>query len=401
MQPGGEGSVDDGAGPTTGPTTVLAGARLVTPDALVAPGWLSVAGGRIAGTGPGEPPGAAGATVIDLAGHTVLPGCIDLHVHGGGGGSFGGDGVDLARTAVEFHRAGGTTRTLASVVSGSEAVMARAAAELAELADDGALEGIHLEGPFLSALHCGAHDPAALADPDPALADRLLAAGRGRVRMVTLAPERPGALDLVRHLVAQGVVVALGHSAATYDEACRAIDAGARVVTHLYNAMAAPHHRRPGLVGAALDRTEVTAELIADGVHLHPATLRTAFAAARDRVALVTDALPAAGLGDGRFRFAGRELEVTGGVARLASGPVAGSTVTSGQAVRHAVVEAGLGLVEAARAAATRPAAVLGLDHRTGSLAVGRDADLMVLDADLRVAGVMVRGVWWGSRPGA
>jgi N-acetylglucosamine-6-phosphate deacetylase len=214
--------------------------------------------------------------------------------------------------------------------------------------------------------------------------------------MVTLAPELPGGTGAVRLLSDAGVVAAIGHTDATYDQARAAIDAGARVGTHLFNAMRPLHHREPGAVGALLD-SDADVELVADGVHLHPAVLRTAFAAAPGRCILVTDAMAAAGAPDGDYRLGQMAVEVRGGTARLASedgeGAIAGSTLTMDAAVRYAVRTAGLPLLEVVRAASTTPAAAWGL-HDVGSLEPGRRADLVVLDADLAVTRVMRGGAW-------
>jgi N-acetylglucosamine-6-phosphate deacetylase len=214
--------------------------------------------------------------------------------------------------------------------------------------------------------------------------------------MVTLAPELPGGLDAVRRLVAAGVVAAIGHTDASYDEARRALDEGARAGTHLFNAMRGLHHRDPGAVGALLE-APVDVELVADGVHLHRAVLRTAFAAKPRRCVLVTDAMAAAGAGDGDYRLGPMAIEVRDGVARLAgragAGAIAGSTLTMDAAVRYAVREAGVPLLDVVHAASTAPARLLGLSD-VGALEVGRRADLVVLDDDLRVQRVMRAGAW-------
>jgi N-acetylglucosamine-6-phosphate deacetylase len=274
--------------------------------------------------------------------------------------------------------------------------MAGAVRELALLVQDGRLAGVHLEGPWLSPRRSGAHQPGSLTEPDPASVEALLDAGDGAIRMVTLAPELAGGLDAVRLLADRGVVAAIGHTDATYDEACAAIDAGARLGTHLFNAMRPLHHRDPGPVGALLD-SPVDVELIADGVHLHPAVLRTVFAAKPGRCILVTDAMAAAGAPDGDYRLGPMTIEVRGGVARLAdgtgTGAIAGSTLTMAAAVRFAAGEAGLPLLDVVHAAATAPARAWGLTD-VGALEAGRRADLVVLDDRLEVVRVMRAGAW-------
>jgi N-acetylglucosamine-6-phosphate deacetylase len=232
--------------------------------------------------------------------------------------------------------------------------------------------------------------------PDLAVLDRLLAAGRGTIRMVTVAPELPGAVELIHHLAAQGVLAAIGHTDATYAQTMAAIDAGARVATHLFNGMRPIHHRDPGPVLAALGRPEMICEIVADGIHLHPATIaHVAAAASVDRMALITDATAAAGRPDGQYALGPVTVDVHHGVARVVeTGSIAGSTLTMDRAIRHAVYDAGMTVPDAARAASTTPAALLGLDGRAGAIQAGADADVVILDDDLRVAAVMARGGW-------
>lgn len=355
-------------------------------------GWLTIEDGRITHVGRGTAPGAG----TDLGGRYVLPGFVDMHHHGGAGGSYPAADADQAARAARFHLAHGTTTGVASLVTAAPDDLARAVATLAELCDDGVFAGIHLEGPYLAAARCGAHDPELLRDPDPAELTGLVKAGRGHVRMLTIAPELPGALDVIRLAVRQGVLAALGHSDADYERTREGIEAGGSVATHLFNALPPLHHRRPGPVAALLEDGRVTVELINDGVHVHPAMLRLAHATAGPgRVALVTDAMGAAGLGDGDYRLGPMAVRVAGGVARLAEGgAIAGSTLTMDVAVRRTVREVGLSLPEAARAAALTPARVLGLADRVGSIAAGKDADLVVLSGDLDVEAVMKRGAW-------
>jgi N-acetylglucosamine-6-phosphate deacetylase len=376
--------------------TILSTARVVTPERVLAPGWLHVAGARVVAVGEGPAPAGTGQ-VVDLGAATVVPGFVDMHVHGGGGASFDAGTADAAATVAAAHLAHGTTSMAASLVTDTHAAMVRSVRELSLAVQDGLLAAVHLEGPWLSPSRSGAHQPGSLVRPDPASVDALLAAGDGAVRMVTLAPELAGGTAAVRQLDAAGVVAAIGHTDATYDVAREALDAGARVGTHLFNAMRGLHHREPGPVGALLE-SDADVELIADGVHLHPAVLRTAFAAKPGRCVLVTDAMAAAGAADGDYRLGPMAIEVRDGVARLADGgsrqgAIAGSTLTMDAAVRYAVREAGLPLLDVVHAASTAPARVLGLDC-VGALVAGRRADLVVLDTDLDVLRVMRAGAW-------
>ncbi|GHE40026.1 N-acetylglucosamine-6-phosphate deacetylase [Streptosporangium violaceochromogenes] len=369
----------------------LADARVVTPGG-VHEGWLTIEDGRITHVGHGPAPGPGHS----LAGRYVVPGFVDIHNHGGAGGSFPTGDPDEASRSVALHALHGTTTLVAGLVTASPEDLARAASSLADLCDDGVLAGIHLEGPYLSAARCGAHDPALLREPSPRELTELLKAGRGHVRMLTIAPELPGAIATIAEAVSNGVIAALGHSDATYDQAVAGIEAGCTVATHLYNAMPSPHHREPGPVAALLEDERVTVELINDGVHLHPAMARLAFAVAGPgRTAFVTDAMAAAGMGDGRYGLGPMTVNVVDGVARLAEGgAIAGSTLTMDAAFRYGVQRVGLSLPEAAEVTSLTPARVLGLADRLGSVAVGKRADLVVLTDDLEVCGVMRRGAW-------
>jgi len=368
---------------------VLRADRVLAQDRLMGPGWVAVEGSRVVGVGEGEPASPA----QDLGPVTLAPGFVDLHGHGGNRASYG-DGAEAARQAMVVHRRHGTTSVVASLATAPLDLLATQVEALAPLVEDDELVGVHLEGPWLSAAHCGAHDPALLRDPVPAEVARLLDVAPGAVVMATIAVERPGGLAAVEQLAAAGVVPALGHSDATYDQAHAAVDAGVRVATHLFNAERAVHHREPGLVAALLEREEVTVELIADGVHLHPAVVKLAADRARGRFALVTDSMAAAGLGDGDYDFGIRRVEVRDGAVRLAGRDVlAGSVLTLDAAVRHAVQVAGVELVDALRAVTRTPADVLGR-HDLGRLEPGARADLVVLDRALEVRAVMRRGCW-------
>ncbi len=375
--------------PTRTAPTITAG-TVVTPEGALSPGWVRIAQGRIAAVGAGESPDPR---VIDLGPMVLAPGFVDLHAHGGGGASFT-QGPQAARTVLATHLAHGTTSMMASLVTDTIEHLAEQIAALAPLVTAGELVGIHLEGPWLAGAHCGAHDPHLLRDPTPADVDVLLAAGKGSVRMVTLATERAGGLAAVAQLAGQGVLVAIGHSDATYAEAHAAVDAGVRVATHLFNAQRPIHQREPGLILALLEREEVHIELIADGVHVHPALVRHAARAKPGRHALISDAMAAAGIGDGSYRLGSLPVDVRDGVARLVcGGAIAGSTLTLDRAVRVAVSEAGHSLAEAVRATATTPADVLGRPD-LGRIAPGARADLVALDSELQVRRVMRAGRW-------
>ncbi|OBG32175.1 N-acetylglucosamine-6-phosphate deacetylase [Mycobacterium alsense] len=367
---------------------LISAGTMVLDGRVARPGWLETSGSRILACGAGPPPRPADRDFPDCV---VVPGFVDMHVHGGGGASY--TDPDGIATAAGFHLRHGTTTTLASLVTASPAELLAGVRALAEACRRGTLAGIHLEGPWLSRARCGAHDPAKMREPEPAEIDAVLAAGGGAIRMVTLAPELPGADEAIRLFLDAGVVVAVGHTDATYGRARRAIDLGATVGTHLFNAMPPLHHREPGPALALLQDPRVTVELIADGVHVHPEVVRAVVGAAGpDRVAMVTDAVAAAGCGDGVFRLGAVAVDVASGVARVhGTSTIAGSTATMDRLFR--TVAGVAGLAAAVRMTAATPARAVGLDA-VGALRVGLDADLVVLDRDLRVAAVMARGDW-------
>ncbi|MFJ7159242.1 N-acetylglucosamine-6-phosphate deacetylase [Streptomyces sp. NPDC101118] len=375
---------------TSAVSTVLSGARVVLPTGTVENGRVIVAGDRIAGSAPD------GAPVLDLSGHWLVPGFVDMHNHGGGGASFTSGTAEDVLTGVRTHREHGTTTLVASTVTEDLDELARRASLLAELAQQGDIAGIHFEGPFISPCRKGAHTEGLLRAPDPAEVRKLIDAAHGQARMVTLATELPGGLDSVRLLAEHGVIAAIGHTDASYEQTVEAIDAGATVATHLFNAMPALAHRAPGPIAALLEDERVTVELINDGTHLHPATVELAFHhAGAHRVALITDAMDAAGFGDGTYKLGPLAVEVKDGVARLAEGgSIAGSTLTLDTAFKRSVTIDGLPVESVVQAISANPAKLLGLYDQVGSLEPGKYADLVVLDAAFELKGVMRRGEW-------
>lgn len=352
-------------------------------------GWVEVSGERIVATGTGEPPRVPDLVVDGI----LVPGYVDAHGHGGGGASFVTEDPEVVRTATAAHRRLGTTAMVASLVTGAYPDLHRQVACLADLVEAGDLLGIHLEGPWLAHEFKGAHPPELLTDPDPAEVAALLKTGRGTVKMATIAPERAGALESIRLMVDAGCLAAVGHTSADYDMTVAAIEAGARGATHLFNAMSPLLHRAPGPALALWQDERVTVELVMDGVHVKPELVAWVMATAPGRVALVTDAMAAAAHADGDYMLGELAVEVRDGVARLAGlDTIAGSTLTLDKAVRNAVA-AGVGLVDALRAASTVPADYLGLAS-VGRIAPGKRADLVVLDDALTVTKVMWRGEW-------
>lgn len=377
---------------------VIHSARLVSEGRILHNGWVRFEGGTIAEVGTGDDwrvsvAGDQPDAVTDADRAWLTPGFVDIHNHGGGGASFD-DGGDSIRTALALHQKHGTTRFVLSLVTAPVEDLAVRVAGVAELMrDDQRILGSHLEGPFLDAGHKGAHDPALLRPPTAAAIEALLAAAGGTLRQITIAPELPGGQDAIRAFTAAGVAVAVGHTAADYEQTLAAFDAGASILTHAFNGMDGIHHRAPGPVAAATHTAGVTLEIINDGVHVHPEVVRMAFASAPRRVALITDAMAAAGSSDGDYILGSLAVEVRDGVARLAEGgSIAGSTLTLDAALRRAVSEVGLRVEDAVFALTEAPASAIGRGGDLGRLSAGYAADAVLLDDDFRVLQVFTAG---------
>lgn len=385
---------------------IVASDGVVGGDVVVRDGVID----SVNATGSGSQAGLSGEP-IELGDRWLVPGFIDVHIHGGGGAQFNTLDVDEVLTAARFHARHGTTGLLATTVAagvdelvGAVDTVSAAMEASGGVAGGAGLLGVHLEGPFLSRARPGAMDPGVFLDVDEMVVDRLLDAGGGsgggRVRVMTLAPELPGALSLIERLSRSGIVCSLGHSDASYDQAREAVEAGARSATHVFNAMPPLHHRAPGLLGAVLDLPQVDCELVCDGIHVHPAAMRLVRRAKGvEGFHLVTDAMAAAGMADGEYRLGGARVVVSDGRAVLAEGDsIAGSTLTMDVAFANVVSSLGLSVEEAVRVTSRNPAALLGLGVRKGSIAAGFDADLVVLDDELAVCGTMIGGEWVDDR---
>jgi N-acetylglucosamine-6-phosphate deacetylase len=378
---------------------VTSGSRL--DDALVV-----VDGDRLAWVGPASGwDGADDELPAPAPGRLILPGLVDVHCHGGAGHGFPEADPAGIRTAADHHLAHGTTTLLASLVAAPADVLEARIGALRSLVGDGPLAGVHLEGPFLSVARCGAQDPHSIVPGDPDLLHRLIEAGDGAVRSMTLAPETPRFAEILDVLAAADVTPSFGHTDATAAQTTAAIAAaGGRLgATHLFNAMPPLHHRAPGPVAACLAAAAqgaMVVELVGDGVHLADETVATVFAlVGAGQIALVTDAMAAAGMPDGRYPLGPMTVDVDGGVARLATddgsqGAIAGGTARLVDVLRRAVHDAGVPLPDAVTAATTTPARLIGLDDEVGDVAVGKRADLLLTDDTLLPRAVMRAGRW-------
>lgn len=385
--------------------TVVYASRILTPQEEFADCVIVVEGGRITGIGHRDevhiPPGAKDYVA---SGMTVIPGFVDVHIHGAGGHDVmeaTPDALDrITATVARF----GTTSIVATTVTAPVEDTCHSLEGIAQYihSHENAAEntrfgaeilGMHLEGPFINKERRGVHPVDSIARPSIETFEKFRAAGGGLVKILTVAPELPGAIELIAAAVRDGLVVALGHTDADYAEARAAIKAGARHAVHVYNAMRPFTHRDPGVISAILTDTEVTGEIIADGVHVAGPAIQVLLGTKGfDTVLLVSDGTAATGMRDGKYRLGSFEVTVKDGVCRNAEGKLAGSTLTLDRALRY-VVELGVPFVDAVRMATILPARRLGLAGKKGILAIGADADLVVLTPDLHVAGVMTRGV--------
>src|SRR5580693_7533496 len=385
-------------------TAIYAG-RILTPQEELLDNVIVVEGGRITAIGNRDevhiPPGAKDYVA---AGMTVVPGFVDVHIHGAGGHDVmeaTPEALDaITATVARF----GTTSLVATTVTAPVEETCHSLEGIAQYVRShekteentraaAEIVGIHLEGPFINKARRGVHPSESIALPSIEVLEKFRAAADGLVRILTVAPEIPGALQLIARAVADGLVVAVGHTDADYDQARAAFEAGARHAVHVYNAMRPFTHRDPGVISAVLTDADVTAEIIADGVHVAGPAIQVLLGTKGfDTVLLVSDGTAATGMRDGTFKLGGFDVQVRDGVVRNSEGKLAGSTLTIDRAIRF-LVDLGVPVVDAIRMATILPARRLGLAGKKGIIAVGADADLVVLTPDLHVAGVMTRGV--------
>jgi N-acetylglucosamine-6-phosphate deacetylase len=378
-------------------TFAISGVTIVTPFRVIERGYLVVEGKTIAAVGSvTEVKIPRGTKTYEFDGMTLTPGYIDLLVHGGAGYGF----ADMSREAAEnisrFFFEHGTTGMLAALHSKPEKAMVADVRKIAEFCASSKLSnvwGMHLEGPFINKRLHGAMKAEYLWQPSLEGWQKLHDAGRGYIRLMTLAPELPGMEDVMRSAAKGGVVLSLGHSAANYTQVLAAIDNGAAHITHLFNAMTPFHHRQPSVAVAALLHNELKVELIADGFHVHPAVLQLIYKVKGEGgIILITDAIRACGMPDGEYTFMDQKIHVKQKRAYLENGTLAGSTLTMEKAVKNMVDLVGVPITDAVRMASLNGAKVLGLEHRKGILAVGKDADLVVLDKDFEVQMTVCEG---------
>ena len=385
------------------PVTAIYASRILTPQEELLDTVILVEGGRITAIGHrDEVKIPEGAVDYVASGMTVVPGFVDVHIHGAGGHDVmeaTPAALDCITSTVARH---GTTSILATTVTApvdetckslegiAQYIRSHEHQENTGLAAE--ILGIHLEGPFISKTRRGVHPSDSITRPSIEILDKFRAASDGLIRILTVAPEIPGALDLIRVAVTNGIVAAIGHTDADYEQARAAIQAGARHAVHFYNAMRPFSHRDPGVIGAVLTEPDVTAEIIADGIHVAGPAIQVLLGTKGfDTVLLASDGTAATGMPDGNFRLGNFEVTVKDGVCRNSEGKLAGSTLTLDRALRY-IVSLGVPLIDALRMATILPARRLGLAGKKGIIAIGADADLVVLTPDLRVAGVMTRG---------
>ncbi len=378
----------------------ITGGTIVTENRQIESGILLCEDGKIKFIGESaqvlpEPD----SIIIDAAGKFVLPGFIDTHVHGSGGDDVMTDGAAGLQRAGRKMLAYGTTAWLPTTIAAKHEEILFAIEETAKAENTSEpmanILGIHLEGPFLNIKFKGAQPDEGIRDPNFDELEELLKVAAGRIKIMTLAPELPGSLEMIQILKSKNIVASLGHSECDYDTALAAIDAGATYATHLFNAMSGVHHRKPGLAACCLNEPGICAEIILDGVHVNPQMARLAMRnKGREGLALITDATTAQGCGDGIYQLGKFSVLVNGALCTLMDGvTIAGSVLTMNRAVMNAVDFTGINLIDAAYMAAMMPAKRCGAETSKGSLEVGKDADIAILNNDFSVAATVVSGV--------
>ncbi|MCA1296084.1 N-acetylglucosamine-6-phosphate deacetylase [Paenibacillus sp. alder61] len=377
-------------------------ADVITPRGRISDGAVTVKDGVI--TYVGSTAGAPAETtdsveVVDAQGGLVLPGFIDVHVHGGMLHDFSEPGQEAFDAITKLHCSQGTTSMLATTMTLPKPVIEQVLEEVQRYINNGMpyakLAGVHLEGPFISPKWPGAQNPAHIVPPNAGWIEAWEERYPGLIKQVTFAPEREGAHDLIRFLRKKGIVAAAGHTNATYEEMMAAVEVGLHHAVHTFNAMTPLHHRKPGVAGAILSSPAISGEIIADGIHVHKAGIQLLASVKKNHnLILITDAMSATGLGDGEYKLGDLPVVVKDRVCTLrdSEGTLAGSTLTMIRGFRHLVREIGLSVEEASEAASLNPAKLIRIDHLTGSVETGKLGDLLLLDRDLELQHVWVEG---------
>ncbi len=375
----------------------LTGGRIITPFRIIEEGTILIDNGKIAGLGKtSEIKIAQGVNVIDVQGKTVCPGFADLLVHGGAGHGFADDNGQSIEKISSYFLQHGSTTMLASLFAKPEKLLLKdlkRVADYIEQHSESNVRGIHMEGPYLNKNFKGAMNSNYLWKPSVESWNKIWEASKGQIKIMTIAPELPNAVDVMRAAAQDGVVLSVGHSMATYDEMLNAIDNGAAHVTHIFNAMQQFHHRTPSVVLASLLHNELKIELIADTLHVHPAVIRLLLKLkGSGGIILVSDSIRAGGMHEGEYEFADQKIIMKGKKAFLEDGTLAGSTLTLNLAVKNMVEAAGAQITQAMRMASLNALKVIDLDHKKGILAVGKDADIVVLNNNYEVELTLLNG---------
>ncbi len=353
--------------------------------------------GKISFIGPREEFRGESEVTVDASEYIVAPGFIDIHIHG----AYGADTIEGKIESIEriatFIVKHGVTSFYPTTVTSPIDMIKKSIVSVVEAINKGIkgarILGIHLEGPFFSYEKAGAQDVRYLLKPKLEIIQEFLSLGQGYIKRVTIAPEIEGAIEAIKYLRSRGIIVAMGHTNATYEEAIRAIEAGATIANHIYNQMRRFHHRDPGILGAVLTRDDVFAEMIVDEVHHHYAAREIVIRCkGTDKVALITDSIMAAGLEDGEYMLGAQKIIIKNGISRLPDGTLAGSTLTLDRAVKNTVTHLNVSLKDAIKMATYVPAKIMGIENQYGSIKIGSIGDLVILDKNMNVLKTIING---------